>query len=390
MTLATKVEITVLDVGQGMGNLIRVFNGNTVIAVILVDLGNKGNAPDKQALINNLVTKIEANSSTPKLTALVVSHKDRDHWNLLLRLSQELRKKGVSANQLYIGGLGWEAWRRKEIIEIAQNLSAPPITASDPWPSEIPQNLQVLPDSFSNYRVPWISTLRNLADNVRVRVLCSNIATGNGNQVTPNSTSAVVVIEILSNGARTATAILPGDATGATLNYIREQIFSMATPRQLQPCMFLSVPHHGASASLADNGMGEVSAEWLGTELNPRILAASAGANDGYKHPYKRVMGFFGPSPQPVVEHNVLWYENLSEGKKRKKPSAGWIGDSVKVGYYTTLIQQTRLGADCVFEINAATGTITPKSWPGQTAANVGAQPNQYVAVASKTKVAGR
>ncbi|MFZ2407685.1 MAG: hypothetical protein WAW41_21340, partial [Methylobacter sp.] len=78
------VNITVLDVGQGMGTFVEIYDtSGALISTLLFDLGSLNNkvsagGPSVQYLVDKLKSMAD-----PTIELLVLSHKDGDHVNLI-------------------------------------------------------------------------------------------------------------------------------------------------------------------------------------------------------------------------------------------------------------------------------------------------------------------
>jgi beta-lactamase superfamily II metal-dependent hydrolase len=128
-----------------------------------------------------------------------------------------------------------------------------------------------------------------------------------------NGTSAVVVVEFGGTNV-----ILTGDATAETLAEINSTL--MEWPENpIEPCYLLTAPHHGALATISSgfttrNPRLEVATEFANI-VSADNVAASAGYESHFLHPYKNVMALLSAhSGADSAEHTYVVYDN-SVGK---------------------------------------------------------------------------
>lgn len=97
--MAEKVVVTVLSCGQGMANWIEYYESTTdplPSGLGLVDLGGKGTGHSAAVdfIIGRLVEMKDDGLAT-RIDAVVVSHQDSDHWNLIPHLFDQIKKKKI-------------------------------------------------------------------------------------------------------------------------------------------------------------------------------------------------------------------------------------------------------------------------------------------------------
>jgi hypothetical protein len=324
----TQVDVIALHCDQGMGTLVKVYDDSVMdelAYLALFDLGSDskdwffaGDALD--TVWGSLDTKVDH-----KLDVLMLSHQDKDHWNLLPNLrgmiSGSSWKDQFTLGQLWRGGLDWGPQATTEF---------------NMWQTEYNVKGHSFTDCTSGYRTPGaVQHLTNYDAKVWINLVVTNVQSSrSAPDLIRNGSSMVICINFGGNRV-----IIPGDATSETLwaiNYYWDK-WADATPSQtlpIVPCVLLAVPHHGALRTIADNFDSDkpkltIAQEFAGN-VQPLKLAASAGLVASYGHPSKRVLDILDTSKKSkwdphsyvaYVEADSKWYEY----------------DKVTRGVYTTI-----------------------------------------------------
>src|ERR1700734_2668392 len=99
-----KVEVHVLDVGQGACNYIEIYNDAGVVTNnMLIDLGTNSKFAIATQNINYLIAAIQARAA-PQIDVLILTHGDTDHFNLMSRLFPALVQGNNSIGVIWFGG----------------------------------------------------------------------------------------------------------------------------------------------------------------------------------------------------------------------------------------------------------------------------------------------
>jgi len=118
---ASKIEVDCLHVDQGMGTLVRVYDGIELTNLALLDFGSttKGYKYADSAL--DAVIDALKKMKTPVIDMLLISHQDDDHWNLLgdllTRIKAEAGLDDTEVNTIFRGGRLWSPKAKKALKE---------------------------------------------------------------------------------------------------------------------------------------------------------------------------------------------------------------------------------------------------------------------------------
>lgn len=294
---ATKCSIVVLHTDQGMGTLVKIYKMvdkvEKLYSLALIDLGSetrtKRYAGDAIDVIANAVSEMP----TPFIDFVVISHQDTDHWSLLPDLTKRLKKDRpeTAVRRLYRGGTRWKQRSQDTVMKFAEEWGA----EEEPWTG-----------SYSDFNDPkgGARSFEEL-DGVVFRTVMVNAVS---KKSVENGTSAVISVHFGGS-----VAVLPGDATSQTLSAINKTIGAW-TKNPLQPCRLLTAPHHGALATIADNFTTKKPKLTIATDfgklINAQWLAASAGFESHFNHPYKVVMEKLSPGVgSKAVKHTYVVYD---------------------------------------------------------------------------------
>lgn len=305
-----KSSLFVLHCDQGMGNLIKIYTtigSNLVLTnLALIDLGSeirtKRYAGDAVDGVMDALREMNSGGVTPKIDLLVLSHQDYDHWSLLPDLRGKIENEfpDFKVGQLVTGGQRWKTQALTELHALETQFAC---------------TSQPLPRMHSDYDTP-ITGLRQLTDigGVKFRVLAANSPISrSAEDLIRNGTSAVIVVECGPNKY-----ILPGDATADTISFINDLLNAYLTHTGTNPistCYVLSVPHHGALRTIADNFTTKnpslILANHFAGLMSAKVVAASAGYLSQFKHPFKRVLDLLAVRSTSLADaHNYISYDD--------------------------------------------------------------------------------
>ncbi|WPX41180.1 hypothetical protein QET93_003560 [Akkermansia sp. N21116] len=274
-----------LAVGQGMGYVLEVTEGWETVFLGLFDFGSINTAKDAQAIEQSaryLASLIRGNKN--RLNSLVISHQDEDHHNLLSLIDNE----DIIIDHYFYGGAS----------------GAPPYTFTQ-------ANVKKGPYGLCNWTIP-LPFVGYPDKGIRIvelfNIICLSVEKYNQyydeKLAVPdliNQSSSVVLAKVLvrrEKGKKDIYAyfLFPGDATVETIYYIVDELrwFPFLN---YDKCHFLSVPHHGASATLlghftetapASQRDFEVFEAFL-RDLHPFSAHVSAGYDNQFGHPRSEI-----------------------------------------------------------------------------------------------------
>lgn len=283
--------IQMLQCDQGMGNLIKIYDSNQDLTnLVLVDLGaengSRGYAQDAVTAVVDALEEMEYDGQDAYLDMLVVSHQDFDHWSLIPDLHEKIKAalddgtlESFQIGRVVVGGREWRDAAETAVFDFAVEFDAA---------------VDELPDPWSDYLNPGAGATKiDDWEGVVFRTLAVNATVNRkGLDLIRNGTSAVIVVELGK-----WKVILPGDATANTMGWINKIVADWTKATGASPIantFVLSVPHHGALRTFADNFTTKNPKLDIGTTFaqntSAQIVGASAGKVAKFKHPYKRVL----------------------------------------------------------------------------------------------------
>lgn len=274
-----------LAVGQGMGYVLEVTEGWETVFLGLFDFGSINTAKDAQAIEQSaryLASLIRGNKN--RLNSLVISHQDEDHHNLLSLIDNE----DIIIDHYFYGGAS----------------GTPPYTFTQ-------ANVKEEPYGLCNWAipVPFVQSpnIRNTIVEL-FNIACLSVEKYNSFYETEldvpdliNQSSSVVLAKVLvcrEKGKKDIFAyfLFPGDATVETIYYIVDEL-QWHSYINNGKCHLLSVPHHGASATLlgyfeetdpSSRRDFEVF-ESLLRDIHPLSAHVSAGYDNQFGHPRSEI-----------------------------------------------------------------------------------------------------
>lgn len=251
--LDRNLEIHFIDVGQGDSTLLLCPNGNS----ILVDAGTlSGNDPEE---IRDYIWE-RLGYDDPRLTTLIITHPDADHYNVLPRVLEAVPVESV----FYSGAL---TNYQRPFQDWLSSLSA--------------ERTRVTAGYFDKPDVPNPDI--DCGD-VKLYILAANISSTFSSS---NTKSIVLMVEYGS-----FKAVLTGDATKIT----EEKILERYGHDWLDVDM-LKIGHHGSLAT-------STTEEWL-SAVRPEYSVASAGLDNSHGHPRGEIFERIEPYAADWEGHHV-------------------------------------------------------------------------------------
>ncbi|MCY0916311.1 ComEC/Rec2 family competence protein [Massilia antarctica] len=267
-----EISVQTMYSGQGMCTVIVAYEASAVSKLMLVDFGAEKDAGTaREHTLAALKTLIESHGV---LDALVVSHSDKDHWNLLSELLDQLDAK-IKITVAAFGTGNWvgaaQTFRAKVEKRKANDKT---IKLLDSSYSDISPDT---PKIIEEWDVGW--------DGVTFYILCASVnffLDHDGDVVAVDETNTQSVVLMCSFADQNV--FLPGDATGSTLQFLNNRMDGHAYHGT---GFMMTAPHHGAIATL-DYSLGGLETFIDATE--PKCALASAQLRGGYNHPNICVM----------------------------------------------------------------------------------------------------
>lgn len=371
----------VLAVGQGTGTLVQVCDGELKKPVwsAIVDLGSEGWSeevalPSAKFAAEKL--KNGEKSGEVTLDAVILSHSDSDHINLIPKLLKEFSdprnpkptKPKLSVTEVWFGGdrSKYKKAGRPNVLDelhdyrpirkpddsnikgLKNNVSSLNKTAPDP-----------LVDSGKDGKI-WLMIGNTIADQVSIQ---KNAPTRTASGGYATNTKSLVVGVSFGIGADTKEIFATGDATGLTIAKCREVL--QKSKEKLAPSLSVSLPHHGSGTTTYDllglkgSGPSEELArdtiEGFAKEIGAVTVSASAGERSTFRHPAMGVIEDFGAyvgedkykDPALVKEEEHFYtahmpgshfkYDKQVKDQPSHWPSkSGWYSARTKKNAFTT------------------------------------------------------
>ena len=301
--------------GQGMANMVRVFKStdtdpNTKPSdwLCVFDFGSGGLSSSKKVLgitppVGFIMQQLQLQQTagrTPRIDLMLISHQDRDHWQLLGELNDQIvkQKMTVVVGRMILSGANWRASSETAVNKFVKRVPEPE------------KNVTWYDNEYSAYYDPDKPVQTLSIGDLQMSMLVTNVATNDSKEdIDRNCSSAVVLLRL-----NMYSFILPGDATWETFARLRKIMEKW--PRN--PLTFVyaaSVPHHGALRTMNRNTSVEKpdlrDLIWFTDYTRPTSIYASAGIKNTHSHPYRIVletMGRYATAQQfqqrPIVVFN--------------------------------------------------------------------------------------
>jgi hypothetical protein len=310
----------VLAVGQGTGTLVQVCDGELKKPVwsVIIDLGSEGWSeevalPSAKFAAEKL--KNGEKSGEVTLDAVILSHSDSDHINLIPKLLKEFSdprnpkptKPKLSVTEVWFGGdrSKYKKGDRANVLDelhnfrpvrkpddsnikgLKNNVSSLDKTAPDP-----------LVDSGKDGKI-WLMIGNTIADQVSIE---KNKPTRTASGGYATNTKSLVVGVSFGASPDTKEIFATGDATGLTIAKCREVL--KASGETIAPSLSVSLPHHGSGTTTYDllglrgkeptSELARETIEEFAKEIGAVTVSASAGERSTFRHPAIGVIEDFG------------------------------------------------------------------------------------------------
>ena len=302
--MAYELKITHFAVGQGLCVVVTLRNDiGELFYLGILDMGSSNGITYAHTTINSLTTLIKENHG--KINYVLVSHQDKDHYNLFESLATKYKSFNpenpiIMIEKLLLGFSpvpnGGPA---KAIFERLYNIKPEFVYyINKDMLSRINRN----PYVFQEWSEVQIDEDIDLNGNFIFQIHCLLAGAFYENDFSTNTGSIIVLITILNNNGGSAAEysyLFTGDATANTferLNKIK-YVFNKKNSRSIL------IPHHGSYPSMNSN----ISA--LTTFLEnyaPNSAFVSAKATNSQFHPRSEIMNlFYSKITRTTTEHNI-------------------------------------------------------------------------------------
>jgi hypothetical protein len=350
--MAEVVDVHVLFCGQGMTNWIEYYanegdkNNKKPSMTAIVDLG--GSARSGKAAPQFIVDRLKQfEASCRKITALVYSHRDGDHWNLTDLFARLLQAQCPEATigEIWKGGTGWSAKAKKSIKKLATATGCPADKNKffEGFRSDYETPGHLIRQGGCQIRVVAVNvpaaTVTEMdegpgpgpgpgpdPDFAAAAIAGMRAAQAVGGEEA-NRTSAVIAIE-LGN----LSIILPGDATQETMARV-SQVYE--GPQKPKPCYGMSIPHHGALRTSVDAYVAGdkklqkttfVTLDNFIKSTSPKQVVASSGTDNKHHHPLQQIMDRFATTidkTKNIGEHYLQVWDYVKSSGAPVRPPPG-------------------------------------------------------------------
>lgn len=313
--MAQRVILDGLWCGQGMANMVRIFastatdpNTSPPDWLCLFDFGSGGLSASKKVLgitppvafvMEQLKLQVKA-GRTARIELMLISHQDRDHWQLLTELNQQIidNKMTVEVGKMMLSGANWRDSSETAVKKFVDRTADPD------------KNVTWYDAESSDYYDPKNPRQTLTIGDMKLKMLVTNVATNDSKEdIDRNCSSAVVLLQL-----NQFSFILPGDSTWETFARLK-QIMDKWPQNPLPFVYAASVPHHGALRTMNRNSSVTVpdlrDLVWFTNYTRPTSIYASAGIKNTHSHPYRIVLEVMGRytsaeqfQPRPIVVFN--------------------------------------------------------------------------------------
>jgi hypothetical protein len=342
--MSQRVILDGLWCGQGMANMVRVFKSTGTDPktepadwLCVFDFGSGGLSKSKKVLgitppvafiMEQLERQVTA-GRTATISLMLISHQDRDHWQLLGELDKQIVDRGMTVvvERMILAGSNWRASSEAAVNKFKARV---------PYPN----NFTAFENESSSYYRPGQPIPVLAIGDVQMSVLVSNVATNSPlEDIDRNCSSAVVLLRLPGfMGHVGQSFILPGDATWETFS--RLQTIMANWPQSPLPWVYAaSVPHHGALRTMNRNN-SVVAPDlrdliWFTDYTRPASIYASAGIYNTHSHPYRVVLDTMGryTGEDHFQRRALVVYDGIA-GKFVLRPD-------IRKNIYTTVLNLT-------------------------------------------------
>jgi len=310
------LKIHFIDVGQGDCIVMQFPNGKTM----MVDCGTLSRDVKPSTVASRVRTLLPRkyfpvnDKKSPVLDALVISHADADHYNLLPRVL-----RGVFVGEVYtVRDPNTTSWS-----EFDRTLR---------WLG--PSNVTALKKDDYNVNAP--KTLVTFGE-VKVRVLAANVPKETDEGTAKNTATIVLLVSYDKFDI-----LLSGDATFETETDMKKRCEAKLKERGVE---VFKVGHHGSGGSTSDIWAGVVA---------PQAAVVCVSEKNSFGHPRKTAIENLETHTVSDKPHKFRWYLSRTRGKD--------------VDDYREAIYSTATNSPIVIETDGTDFTISYKNgWSTRT-----------------------
>lgn len=315
MTKASKLAVTLLDVGQGSGTFVEIYDGTDIAATALLDLGSERAKDEAGGPSVDYIVKQLGKMTKPRIDFFSLSHSDSDHINLVQDLLAAFdppgtvhpTKKILEIGTVIFGGprvlyTKGKGKGRINVIQKVEAYQAPGETKPQPLPANNCSYSQTQKALFTFNEVEiYLLVGNHIAGEPRTHI--SKIADKKWKVDSYSlNTYSLVFVVMFDNWQYVVT----GDATGATISqanyYIKK--YKLKFPNTAA----LTMPHHSSEPTtfglLKSRSKRERETERVpdaakeviddfAKAIEPKTLHASAEDVTNFGHPSAFVMSYF-------------------------------------------------------------------------------------------------
>ncbi|TGX54327.1 hypothetical protein E5A73_09485 [Sphingomonas gei] len=322
MTKATKIVVTLLDVGQGSSTFVEIYTGTAITATALLDLGSERAKTEAGGPSVEYITKQLTSMAKPRIDFFSLSHSDSDHINLVQDLLANFDKPGtkkptkpiLEVGHVIYGGprVLYAKHSSNNVISDLEKYQPTGTTKPEPLPAN---NCSYSKTSavFASNEVSFYLLVGNHVAS-EPRTFRKKIADKKWrtDSYSLNTYSMIFVVDFVG-----WQFVVTGDATGATIaqaNYFID-LYTAKFPY----VAVLTMPHHSSetttfslTASKKRLKPGErvpdaakKVIEAFATSIAPKTIHASAEDVGSFRHPSAYTMSYFWS----YVE-KTSWYDD--------------------------------------------------------------------------------
>ncbi len=313
--------VNVMDVGQGQGTFVEVYNTAATPVLtntLLFDLGSAKSSVAAGGPSIEYIAKQVASMAVPKIDYMSLSHKDKDHINLIVKLVDAINlkikppKKKLTIGHVRYGGM--KEWYPDNLVIKLQSI------CTDVKPLSLLQNCYEKGPP-AKWTPIW------LENDVHVYVILANALTANVDAMDMSDLDSRKPDSELANSVSIISSIfwnsnqffINGDATFVTFqesNKIYKLVPNFNAPKMV------TLPHHGSrkttfGLSSSTEDAGEESTEVVETfakKISARTVTASAEKYGDYHHPSYDVMLTFNK----FADQETVWYYDPNLANKNR------------------------------------------------------------------------
>lgn len=390
----SKIVVNSLDVGQGCSTFVEVYEGlATLKTTILIDLGSSKSTKAARESIGYMYGILSA-MGTPTIDLLVVSHKDRDHRNLLMELFEKFTKGTLRINSIRYGGRrNWYSYKKRGSSTTVNLFDEIVAQCTVPFGGVCGFNIAATDyNSVDKEWYPFLWVNNDVAVslvmvNAPIDTILETVGSSESSIVDNPSGERVNAMSVVCSVYFDGRAfIASGDAEFPTFSAINTALSGVS----LNYVDFMSLPHHGSRKTTF--GLPKTDAPISGTNrtlvntfagiINAKTLVASADTMFG--HPSLEVIELFA-----AYADATIWYTDPVLGHNRhvltanidvpavytdgtSVPSSSWLFSTRSfvstLNVYSTLYY-TYLNANIDYVWSSVTGkpVMAPFNWNGLT-----------------------